>query len=145
MGGDVEKMIAVGLVWGASNAVMRRGALIWDQKRSATPPDGRRGLLGHVLRWLDLPNLAISVPFLIISPLRRFLLYLGGSPISVAVPVTNAPFAATAVAALIFGEEMRVGPALFGTALIVLGVWIVYMRSLINGLICFFWRIPHFV
>nr|XP_029120631.1 transmembrane protein 234 homolog isoform X2 [Elaeis guineensis] len=116
MGADVEKMIGVGLVWGATNAVMRRGALIWDQKRSAAPPDGRRGLLGPVRQWLDLLlTWQYSVPFIInLSASGAFFYILGGAPISVAVPVTNATtFAATAVVAMLLGEEMRVGHALF--------------------------------
>ncbi|EHA8588272.1 transmembrane protein [Cocos nucifera] len=127
MGADVEKMIGVGLVWGATNAVMRRGALLWDQKRSTALPDGRRGLLGHVRQWLDLLlTWQYSVPFIInLSASGAFFYILGGAPISVAVPVTNATtFAATAVAAMLLGEEMLVGHALFGTALIILGVWI---------------------
>ncbi|XP_064951980.1 uncharacterized protein LOC135605612 isoform X2 [Musa acuminata AAA Group] len=131
MAGDVEKMIAVGIVWGATNAVMRRGALVWDRKlqlRSRTPGHRPRGrLLGHVLRWIDLLlTWQYSVPFLInLSASAAFFHMLGGAPISVAVPVTNATtFAATAVAAMILGEEMRVGLTVFGTALIVLGVWI---------------------
>lgn len=131
MAGDVEKMIAVGIVWGATNAVMRRGALVWDRKlqlRSRTPGHRPRGrLLGHVLRWIDLLlTWQYSVPFLInLSASAAFFHMLGGAPISVAVPVTNATtFAATAVAAMILGEEMRVGLTFFGTALIVLGVWI---------------------
>ncbi|RWW74195.1 hypothetical protein BHE74_00017875 [Ensete ventricosum] len=131
MAGEVEKMIAVGIVWGATNAVMRRGALVWDRKlklRSRTPGHRPRGrLLGHVLRWIDLLlTWQYSVPFLInLSASAAFFHMLGGAPISVAVPVTNATtFAATAVAAMILGEEMRVGLAFFGTALIILGVWI---------------------
>ncbi|KAI4350825.1 hypothetical protein L6164_005237 [Bauhinia variegata] len=43
MVGDIEKMIAVGLVWGATNAIMRRGALLWDQalkSSSSSKPTG---------------------------------------------------------------------------------------------------------
>ncbi|XP_008801461.2 transmembrane protein 234 homolog [Phoenix dactylifera] len=117
MAADVEKMIGVGLVWGATNAVMRRGALLWDQKRSAAPPDRRHGLLGHVRQWLDLLlTWQYSVPFIInLSASVAFFYILGAAPISIAVPVTNATtFAATAVAAMLLGEEMRVGHALFG-------------------------------
>jgi hypothetical protein len=43
----------------------------------------------------------------------------------VAVPVTNAvTFAATAAAAAALGERVRPAPAVLGTALIVLGVWV---------------------
>ncbi|XP_064994531.1 uncharacterized protein LOC135582563 isoform X1 [Musa acuminata AAA Group] len=123
MAGDVEKMIVVGIVWGATNAVMRRGALVWDRKlqlRSRTPGHRPRGrLLGHVLMWIDLLlTWQYSVPFLInLSASAAFFHMLGGAPISVAVPVTNATtFAATAVAAMILGEEMRVGLTFFGTS-----------------------------
>ncbi|VAH41708.1 unnamed protein product [Triticum turgidum subsp. durum] len=43
-------MVAVGLVWGATNALMRRGALVWD-RRSRCLPAGT----GAVRRWADLP------------------------------------------------------------------------------------------
>ncbi|WOK99286.1 hypothetical protein Cni_G07998 [Canna indica] len=131
MAGDVEKMIVVGLVWGSTNAVMRRGALVWDRKlhlqASAPGRRPRSRLLGHLIRWLDLLlTWQYSIPFLVnLSASAAFFHMLGGAPISVAVPVTNATtFAATAVAAMLLGEEMRVGLTFFGTALIVLGVWI---------------------
>ncbi|XP_072968091.1 uncharacterized protein [Typha angustifolia] len=132
---DVEKMIAVGLVWGATNAVMRRGALVWDRKLRAgrRQSDRRLPLLGAaVLKWLDLLlTWQYSVPFLVnLSASAAFFYLLGGAPISIAVPVTNATtFAATAVAAMLLGEETRMGPTLLGTALIVLGVWICIPRG----------------
>ncbi|KAG6489653.1 transmembrane protein 234 homolog [Zingiber officinale] len=130
MAGDVEKMVIVGLVWGATNAVMRRGALVWDRKlqaqlRAAAP--GSRGLRRRLLQWIDLLlTWQYSLPFFInLSASAAFFHILGGAPISVAVPVTNATtFAATAVAGMFLGEEMRAGTTIFGTALIVLGVWI---------------------
>ncbi|XP_020590258.1 transmembrane protein 234 homolog [Phalaenopsis equestris] len=126
---DIEKMIGVGLVWGSTNSLMRRGALLWEQKlQSATPPSAdRRGVIGHLLKWLDLLFLwQYSVPFLVnLSASAAFFYILGDSPLSVAVPVTNATtFAATAVSAMLLGEEMRVRYALLGIALIVFGVWI---------------------
>ncbi|CAA7410099.1 unnamed protein product [Spirodela intermedia] len=133
MGTDVEKMIAVGIIWGATNAVMRRGAMIWDRKlqsagrREADRSDHRlhQRILGHARKWLDLLLVwQYSVPFLVnLSASAAFFYVLSSSPISVAVPVTNAvTFAATAVSAMILGEEMRIRHALLGTSLIVLGI-----------------------
>ncbi|RWR72473.1 transmembrane protein 234 isoform X2 [Cinnamomum micranthum f. kanehirae] len=132
--GDVEKMIAIGLVWGATNAIMRRGAIIWDQKLRSSPsiphqssPKLHQLLLGYLKKWLDLLLIwQYSVPFLVnLSASAAFFYILSDAPISLAVPVTNATtFAATAVSAMVLGEEMRIGFALFGTFLIVLGVWV---------------------
>ncbi|CAM8938843.1 unnamed protein product [Rhodiola kirilowii] len=120
---DVEKMIAVGLVWGATNAIMRRGALIWEQKLQSTNSNSSSVLknwINLILTW------QYSVPFFVnLSASAAFFAILGDCPISLAVPVTNATtFAATAVTAMILGEKTRIGFALFGTLLIVLGVWI---------------------
>ncbi|KAF3339709.1 uncharacterized protein LOC144548550 [Carex rostrata] len=114
-GDDVAKMIGVGLIWGATNAFMRRGAAI-----SSSSASSRRGWLGPLLTW------QYTIPFLInLSASALFFYLLGGAPISLAVPVTNATtFAATAVTALLLGEEMPVGPTFVGTAIIILGVWI---------------------
>ncbi|KAI8565491.1 hypothetical protein RHMOL_Rhmol03G0263000 [Rhododendron molle] len=129
---DTQKMIAVGLVWGATNALMRRGALIWDQTlKSAPPPDAtHHRFLSSLKKWLNLLlTWQYSVPFLLnLSASAAFFAILSDAPISIAVPVTNATtFAATAVFGMALGEETRVGLALFGTFLIVLGVYICIM------------------
>ncbi|KAL6006162.1 hypothetical protein ACLOJK_040208 [Asimina triloba] len=131
---QVEKMIAVGLVWGTTNAFMRRGALLWDQKlKSASaanpsrPSSFHRRLLGHLKKWIHLLLVwQYSIPFLLnLSASAAFFSLLGDAPISLAVPVTNATtFAATAVGAILLGEETRLWYASSGTCLIVLGVWI---------------------
>ncbi|KAG0491073.1 hypothetical protein HPP92_007936 [Vanilla planifolia] len=127
--GDVEKMIVVGLVWGTTNSLMRRGAVLWDQKlRSAPqPPSGRWRIVALVCRWIELLlSWQYSVPFIInLMASAAFFYILSDSPISVAVPVTNATtFAATAMSAMLLGEEMKVGRAFLGTFLIVLGVYV---------------------
>ncbi|KAI3906241.1 hypothetical protein MKW92_004431 [Papaver armeniacum] len=136
---DVEKMIAIGLVWGITNSVMRKGALIWVQKlkkmkssSSSTPPSSKlhHQLLGFLQNWFHLLlTWQYSVPFLInLSASATFFAILSDSPISLAVPVTNATtFAATAVSAMILGEETRIAFALIGTFFIVLGVWLCIM------------------
>nr|AUW34378.1 transmembrane protein 234 [Lilium longiflorum] len=119
--GDVEKMVVVGLIWGTTNSLMRRGAVLWDHRVRSSPTQSL------ILKWLNLLlTWQYSMPFLInLSASASFFYILGSAPISVAVPVTNAvTFAATAVSAFLLGEEMRVGPAIIGTGLIVLGVWI---------------------
>lgn len=119
--GDAASMVAVGLVWGATNALMRRGALVWDRRARACPA-------GNVLRrWAELLlTWQYSAPFAAnLSASAAFFALLGAAPISVAVPVTNAvTFAATAAAAAALGERVRPAPAVLGTTLIVLGVWV---------------------
>ena len=133
MTGDVEKMIAVGLVWGATNALMRRGALLWDQsvKRLSTQSSSslklHQKLFASLKNWLALLVIwQYTVPFLLnLSASATFFAILSHTPISLAVPVTNATtFAATAFFGLLLGERTRVGFSLLGMASIVLGVWL---------------------
>ncbi|XP_039023934.1 transmembrane protein 234 homolog isoform X1 [Hibiscus syriacus] len=121
--GDVEKMLAVGLIWGATNAAMRRGALLWDQYLKSTPASGvpPRKLDQRILKslsdWLTLLLFwQYSIPFLInLSASATFFSILSQAPISLAVPVTNATtFAATAVFGILLGERTRIGLALLG-------------------------------
>jgi hypothetical protein len=114
---DAASMVAVGLVWGATNALMRRGALVWDRRARASPSGG------VVRRWVALLlTWQYSAPFAAnLCASASFFALLGAAPISVAVPVT---FTATAVAAAVLGERVRPVPAALGTALIVLGVWV---------------------
>lgn len=132
MGGEVEKMVAVGLVWGATNALMRRGAIIWDQKLKSTPQPNtlRHPLISAIKNWLNLLlTWQYSLPFVVnLSASATFFAILSETPISLAVPVTNATtFAATAIFGMLLGEEIHVGLALFGTFLIILGVYLCVM------------------
>ncbi|XP_038879672.1 transmembrane protein 234 homolog [Benincasa hispida] len=123
--GDVEKMVAIGLVWGATNALMRRGALLWDQALKSSSNSTK--LLSSLRRWLKLLSIwQYTLPFLLnLTASATFFAILSDAPISLAVPITNATtFAATAVFGMLLGEDTRVGYALFGTALIGLGVWL---------------------
>ncbi|KAJ4708485.1 hypothetical protein OWV82_018424 [Melia azedarach] len=132
MTGDVEKMIAVGLVWGATNALMRRGALIWDRalkKRSILPKPLKlhQKLFSSLKNWLGLLLIwQYSLPFLLnLSASATFFAILGHTPISLAVPVTNATtLASTAFFGMLLGEQTRVGFTLLGMGFIVLGVWL---------------------
>ncbi|CAN7038047.1 unnamed protein product [Brassica rapa subsp. trilocularis] len=119
---DIQKMVAVGLVWGATNALIRRGALAWDKKSSSSqspplqiPSNFRRKILAALRDWINLLLFwQYSVPFLVnLSASAAFFALLGDSPISIAVPVTNATtFAATAAFGVLLGEETQIGLAL---------------------------------
>ncbi|KAI3775534.1 hypothetical protein L1987_50113 [Smallanthus sonchifolius] len=128
--GDVEKMVAVGLIWGATNALMRRGALISDQqilKKQSSTKTHKNPILKTLTDWFNLLLVwQYSVPFIVnLSASATFFAILSDTPISLAVPVTNATtFAATAVFGMLFGEETRVVLTLFGTFLIILGVYV---------------------
>lgn len=127
--GEVEKMVTVGLVWGATNALMRKGTIKWDENiKSLRQPNAERHPVRTTLKnWFKLVLIwQYTLPFLLnLSASATFFAILSDTPISVAVPVTNATtFAATAVFGLILGEEIRVRRTLFGTFLIVLGVYI---------------------
>ncbi|XP_052183557.1 uncharacterized protein LOC127795731 isoform X2 [Diospyros lotus] len=133
MGREIEKMIPVGLVWGATNALMRRAAVKWDQTLKSSPPPNTAQaprFLSSLRHWLSLLFMwQYFVPFFLnLSASAAFFALLSHAPISLAVPVTNAiTFAATAVFGMLLGEETRLWPALFGTVLIVLGVYICVM------------------
>lgn len=130
----MEKMVAVGLVWGATNALIRRGALAWDNRKSSTtespPPPPlqiRRKIMIALRDWINLLLFwQYSVPFLInLSASATFFSLLSNAPISLAVPVTNATtFAATAAFGILLGEDTQIGLALLGTSFIVFGIWL---------------------
>ncbi|XP_050219660.1 uncharacterized protein LOC126670049 [Mercurialis annua] len=133
MARDVEKMVAVGLIWGSTNALIRRGAILWDKKSGNSPSSSHTSQKLHhklISSLTDLLNLLLfwqySVPFLVnLSASATFFALLNDAPISLAVPVTNATtFAATAVFGMLLGENTHGGLALLGTGFIVIGIWL---------------------
>ncbi|KAK7369922.1 hypothetical protein VNO80_11970 [Phaseolus coccineus] len=126
----MEKMIAVGMVWGATNAIMRRGALLWDEALKSSAKPHPHSPMGQKVRislgnWFKLLSIwQYSIPFLInLSASATFFAILSDAPLSLAVPVTNATtFAATAIFGILLGERTDLLRAFFGTALIVLGL-----------------------
>ncbi|VVB17094.1 unnamed protein product [Arabis nemorensis] len=133
---DMEKMVAVGVVWGATNALIRRGALAWDNKKSQKKKESPlqiRKIVIALRDWIDLLLFwQYSLPFLVnLSASATFFALLSHAPISLAVPVTNATtFAATAVFGILLGEKIKIGLALLGTAFIVFGIWLCVGSSL---------------
>ncbi|XP_015084408.1 transmembrane protein 234 homolog [Solanum pennellii] len=126
-------MVTVGLVWGATNALMRKGAIKWDEtiKSLPQPNTPQHKIMTTLKNWFKLLLIwQCSSPFCckIYQHQLHFFAILSDTPISLAVPVTSATtFAATAVFGMILGEENLVSRALFGTFLIVLGVYICIM------------------
>ncbi|KDP33713.1 hypothetical protein JCGZ_07284 [Jatropha curcas] len=126
-------MVVVGLIWGGTNALIRRGALLWDKRSgkfsssSVHAPQLHQKLISSLKKLLSLLLFwQYSVPFLLnLSASATFFALLSDAPISLAVPVTNATtFAATAVFGMLLGEETRIELALLGTAFILIGVWL---------------------
>ncbi|KAH1251715.1 Transmembrane protein 234 [Glycine max] len=119
----MEKMIAVGIVWGATNAIMRRGALLWDEALKSSAKPHPHSTLCQKMRisvgnWVKLLSIwQYSIPFLInLSASATFFAILSDAPLSLAVPVTNATtFAATAVFGILLGERTHLPRAFFGT------------------------------
>ncbi|KAG0579857.1 hypothetical protein KC19_4G129100 [Ceratodon purpureus] len=122
-------LLAIGTVWGITNALIKRGALIADEAKrtaAAKTENSERSMLGSFLGdWIQLLCVwQYSLPFLLnLSMSVLFVIKLGDSPITLAVPVTNATtFAVTAVAGAALGEKMRALETLVGVVLIVAGV-----------------------
>ncbi|KAH7445921.1 hypothetical protein KP509_01G028700 [Ceratopteris richardii] len=81
----------------------------------------------HLQEWIFMLTVwQYSLPFLLnLSASALFFITLSDSPITLAVPVTNAiTFAATAATGMALGEKMNVMRTFLGIILIVGGVWI---------------------
>ncbi|KAL9224520.1 hypothetical protein vseg_000545 [Gypsophila vaccaria] len=124
--GDVPKMVTVGLIWGATNALMKKGAIIYDNKPTDSSTSAKNGTVYMLLKNMMslIMTWQYSLPLLLnLSASAAFFALIGHTPISLAVPVTNATtFCATAVFGFLLGEDIRIGFALFGTFVTVLGV-----------------------
>jgi hypothetical protein len=107
----------VGLLWGATNPLIKRGSLLVDSKKA-----GQQGVLGEWRALLTTPS------FLLPQLLNQvgsvlFAVSLGYSDISVAVPTANATsLAANAVADLLLGERFRTAYLLPGLLLVGSGI-----------------------
>ena len=125
-------LLAIGTVWGITNALIKRGALIADarkdqrREKAEETDDDEPGVVGSFLHdWFRLLCVwEYSLPFLVnLSMSVLFVIKLGDSPITLAVPVTNATtFAVTALAGAALGEKMRVLETVAGVSLIIAGV-----------------------
>ena len=115
--GSVASFILVGLLWGATNPLIKRGSIIVDSKKSA-----RQGILGEWLALLTTPS------FLLPQLLNQvgsvlFAASLGYADISLAVPTANATsLAANAIVDLLLGERFRIHLLLPGLLLVGSGI-----------------------
>ena len=120
--------VLVGLVWGATNPFVKRGALQVEEKKKArrSQPPSKAGRLatwlGEVLPYITTPS--FLVPHLLNqSGSVLFVLLLGGANISVAVPLVNAAsLAANAAADVLLGERYALRCLLPGLALVGAGL-----------------------
>ncbi|KAJ9167847.1 hypothetical protein P3X46_019438 [Hevea brasiliensis] len=120
MARDIEKIVAVGLVWGATNALIRRGALLWDQRPANFLP------LPQTLQGSTKSSSLQLKPYAMFSYFgtsATFFALLSNAPISLAVPIANATtFTATALFGMLLAEETRIGFALLVRFLL----WLVF-------------------
>lgn len=135
----VAWLMGIGTVWGATNALMKRGALIAaeekkkkkEQLQKASSSSSSKKTTPATLVWSLLQEWVqrlrvweYSLPFLLnFSMSVLFVIKLVDSPITLAVPVTNATtFAVTAIAGAVLGEKMKGPETLIGVSLIIAGV-----------------------
>ncbi|KAK2383068.1 transmembrane protein [Trifolium repens] len=129
----MDKMIAVGLVWGTTNAIMRCGALLWDEAlkfSSAKQPHPHstnlaQNILFSLRNCLKLLSIwQYAIPFIInLSVSATFFSILSNAPLLLVVPVTNATtFASTGLFATLIGEPTNLPRTFFGTALIIIAI-----------------------
>ncbi|KAH8931669.1 hypothetical protein BDL97_19G033800 [Sphagnum fallax] len=141
----VAWLMGIGTVWGATNALMKRGALIaaeekkkkktekqqQQQQQKPSSSSSSKKTTPATLVWSLLQEWVqrlrvweYSLPFLLnLSMSVLFIIKLGDSPITLAVPVTNATtFAVTAIAGAVLGEKMKGPETLIGVSLIIAGV-----------------------
>ncbi|KAJ0805741.1 putative transmembrane family 234 protein [Helianthus annuus] len=106
---------------------MHRSALISDQQLHNKQLLTKNPILKTLIDWFNLILVwQYSLPFIInLFASATFFAILSHTLISLVVLVTNATmFAAIAVFGMLLGEEIRVGLTVFGTFLIVLGVYV---------------------
>ncbi|CAM6046858.1 unnamed protein product [Sphagnum compactum] len=132
----VAWLLGIGTVWGATNALIKRGALIAEAKKQKAQAGSKHKansskktlptFVWSILQeWIQLLCVwEYSLPFLLnLSMSVLFVIKLGDSPITLAVPVTNATtFAVTAIAGAALGEKMRGLETVIGVSLIIAGV-----------------------
>ncbi|KAH7445920.1 hypothetical protein KP509_01G028700 [Ceratopteris richardii] len=132
---SIPSVVSIGIIWGVTNAFIKRGADISERQKKMRMgkevKEINRSLLAylhfHLQEWIFMLTVwQYSLPFLLnLSASALFFITLSDSPITLAVPVTNAiTFAATAATGMALGEKMNVMRTFLGIILIVGGVWI---------------------
>lgn len=110
--------VGVGLLWGATNPLIKKGSVLVERQRGT----GNASVLADWRALLTTPS------FLVPQLLNQtgsvlFVWLLGGASISTAVPVANATsLAANAVADVLLGEKFKTVPLAFGLVLVFCGI-----------------------
>ncbi|KAI5063431.1 hypothetical protein GOP47_0021978 [Adiantum capillus-veneris] len=136
----ILSLVSIGLIWGVTNALIKRGALIAEERKNRRSgkevKEPSKGVLSylysHCQEWIYMLSLwQYSLPFFVnLSASALFFITLSHTPITLAVPVTNAiTFGATAAAGMALGEKMHGIRTLVGIVLITAGVWICISAS----------------
>jgi hypothetical protein len=133
----VLPFVGVGLLWGATNPLIKRGSLAVERKKKAAAARAADGGAagaggGFFAEWRAL----LTTPsFLVPQVLNQlggllFIALLSGADISVAVPAANATsLAANAAADVLLGERYRLRFLLPGTALVALGLYLCTVKA----------------
>ncbi len=115
----VLSCVLVGLLWGATNPLIKRGSVLVAEKKAGA---ARRG-------WLSEWGALLSTPSFLVPQLLNqcggllFVVLLGGADISTAVPVANATsLAANAVVDLLLGERYKLRYLIPGLVLVAIGL-----------------------
>ncbi len=113
-------MVAIGALWGCTNAFLRQE----EKEEKKQEEKGERSVWAHL--WALVRNPRFMVPFLINqSGSVLFVVLLGSSELSLAVPVCNATtFVFTLVTASLRGEKVQGDPVLLfvGVVFVLFGV-----------------------
>lgn len=126
MFGETFWCIAVALLWGCTNPLMKRGASGVEKVSSESPLDKQKGLILKTLLELQylVFNWRYTLPFLI-NQGGSVLYYwtLSTATLSVAVPLTNAcTLVITVLVGKLLGEKSE-GPVLYiGVVLVFVGI-----------------------
>lgn len=122
---DVVAPLLVGLIWGATNPLIKRGAVAAEEKKHKHKQQTTEeaGWLNQWVLWLSTPTLV--VPQLVNQSGSVLFTYLLGSgrDLSTLVPVANsAALAINAVTDLALGEQLDRGLLVLGVVLVAAGV-----------------------
>jgi hypothetical protein len=116
--GTILSFIVVGLLWGGTNPLIKRGSVSVEAKKAS-------GKQGVIQEWRTL----LSTPSFLIPQLLNqvgsvlFAASLGHADISLAVPTANATsLAANAVVDLLLGERFRIAYLVPGLLLVGSGI-----------------------
>lgn len=116
--------LVVGLLWGVTNPLVKRGAAIAEAKRAARPTSSSPSVLSDWALWLSTPQLVLPQALNQAgSVLFTILLGKSSTSISSLVPLSNAlALISTAAVDLLLGERLELRLLVPGVLLVAAGV-----------------------